>query len=54
MRATLAQFYDPERFRSSTGQVDYAKMIAAASTVRDKYRGNPLICATSSSFLLTE
>ncbi len=45
VRATLAQFYDPETFRLPGGQVDYDAMIAKATAVRDKYAGNPLVKA---------
>jgi predicted amidohydrolase YtcJ len=45
VRATLAQFYDPENFHKANGQVDYDKMVAAAGAVREKYAHNPLIRA---------
>ena len=45
VRATLAQYYDPEKFRGPSGDVDYAKMVAAARAVRAKYANDPLIRA---------
>jgi predicted amidohydrolase YtcJ len=45
IRARLAQFYDPEQFRNDGGQVDYQRMIKAASAVRAKYANDPLIRA---------
>ena len=45
VRATLAQFYDPETFRRADGSVDYDAMVARASAVRAKYAGNPLLRA---------
>lgn len=45
VRAALAQFYDPENFRKADGQVDYDKMVAAATLMRAKYAHDPLIRA---------
>ena len=45
VRTTLAQFYDPARFRGPDGAVDYPAMVAKARAVREKYQGNPLIRA---------
>ncbi len=45
VRTTLAQFYDPARFRRADGQVDWDAMLAEARAVRAKYAGNPLIDA---------
>ncbi len=45
VRATLAQFYDPEQFRLKSGNVDFDAMVAKATAVRTKYAGNPLIKA---------
>lgn len=45
VRTTLAQFYDPEAFRSAAGEVDYGAMIAQASAIRAKYADNPLVRA---------
>jgi hypothetical protein len=44
-RATLAQFYDPERIRTADGKIDYDGMIASAQKVRAKYASDPLIRA---------
>jgi predicted amidohydrolase YtcJ len=44
-RATLAQFYDPERMKTADGKVDYDGMVAKAQQVRAKYAANPLIRA---------
>jgi predicted amidohydrolase YtcJ len=45
VRATLAQFYDPEQMRTADGQVDYEGMLSSAKRVRAKYATNPLIRA---------
>jgi len=45
VRATLAQFYDPERIKTADGKVDYDRMLADARRVRAKYAANPLIRA---------
>jgi predicted amidohydrolase YtcJ len=45
VRATLAQFYDPERMKTADGRVDYDRMLASAQAVREKYATNPLIRA---------
>lgn len=45
VRATLAQFYDPERFRGPSGEVDYDRMVEAANKVRAKYAEDPLLRA---------
>jgi predicted amidohydrolase YtcJ len=45
IRARFAQFYDPDQFRDDGGQVDYQKMLKAASAVRAKYANDPLIRA---------
>lgn len=45
VRTTLAQFYDPKDFRTASGAVDYARMVAAADKVRTKYATHPLIRA---------
>ncbi len=45
VRATLAQYYDPERFRSPAGEVDYGRMVAEAKTIRAKYAHDPLLRA---------
>lgn len=45
LRAELAQFYDPEDFRSASGAVDYDAMIAQATAIRAKYAAHPLVRA---------
>ncbi len=45
LRAELAQFYDPEEFRSAGGVVDYGAMLAQATAIRAKYASNPLVHA---------
>ena len=45
VRATLAQFYDPEQIRTADGQVDYDLMLSSAKRVRAQYATNPLIRA---------
>ncbi len=45
VRVTLAQFYDPSRTRTASGQVDYDGMVARAKQVRAKYASNPLLRA---------
>lgn len=45
VRLTLAQFYDPENFRTRSGAVDYARMVASADKVRAKYANHPSIRA---------
>jgi predicted amidohydrolase YtcJ len=45
VRTTLAQFYDPERFRRADGSVDYDTMVARARAVRARYADNPLLHA---------
>ncbi|HEV7612143.1 MAG TPA: amidohydrolase family protein [Steroidobacteraceae bacterium] len=45
VRTTLAQWYDPERYRDAAGTIDYDKMVGAASAVRAKYADDPLIRA---------
>lgn len=45
IRARFAQFYDPDQFRDDSGQVDYPRMVKAASAVRAKYANDPLIRA---------
>ena len=45
VRASLALFYDPEKFRAADGRVDYDRMVEQAAAVRRKYEGNPLIRA---------
>ena len=45
VRATLAQWYDPERYRNASGAIDYERMVREASAVRAKYANDPLIRA---------
>jgi predicted amidohydrolase YtcJ len=45
LRASLAQFYDPEEIKTADGQPDYARMVATATTIRGKYANHPLIRA---------
>jgi predicted amidohydrolase YtcJ len=45
VRTTLAQFYDPARFRRADGEVDWEAMLGQATAVRAKYAGNPLVDA---------
>jgi predicted amidohydrolase YtcJ len=45
VRATLAQFYDPEQMKTAGGQVDYDRMLVSAKRIRAKYAANPLIRA---------
>ncbi len=45
VRATLAQWYDPENYRDAAGAVDYDRMVREASAVRAKYANDPLIRA---------
>jgi hypothetical protein len=47
MRANLAQFYDPERFRTAGGAVDYARMLTQATTIREHFAHNPLVRANT-------
>ena len=45
VRATLAQYYDPEQFRGPSGEVDYDRMVEQAKKVRAKYADDPLLRA---------
>src|ERR1700730_362086 len=45
VRATLAQWYDPEKYRNAGGTIDYDRMVREASAVRAKYANDPLIRA---------
>src|SRR5579872_1976954 len=45
VRATLAQFYDPEKIKTPDGKVDYDRMLASAKRIRAKYAADPLIQA---------
>ena len=45
VRTTLAQWYDPENYRSASGTIDYDRMVREASAVRAKYANDALIRA---------
>lgn len=45
VRATLAQWYDPEKYRTADGAIDYERMVRQASAVRARYANDPLIRA---------
>ncbi|QUD88845.1 amidohydrolase [Phenylobacterium montanum] len=45
VRATLAQYYDPDAHRLADGRVDYDGLVAEALKVKAKYSANPLIRA---------
>jgi predicted amidohydrolase YtcJ len=45
VRTTLAQFYDPERYRAAGGKVDFDAMVAQAVATRAKYADHALIRA---------
>ena len=45
VRATLAQFYDPDQILTLTGQPDWDRMVSEAKATRAKYAHNPLIRA---------
>ena len=45
MRATLAQYFNPEYNHDAHGQIDYAGMVARALAVRARYASNPLLRA---------
>ena len=45
VRATLAQFYEPDSMLTRDGSVDYARMIAAAERIRSRYAHHRLIRA---------
>lgn len=45
VRANLAQFFEPESFRSAGGAIDFDAIVAAARSARDRYANNPLIRA---------
>ena len=45
LRAVLAQFLDPERFKRANGRIDFDAMVEAATAVRAKYAKNDLIRA---------
>lgn len=45
VRATLAQYFNPDDIRKPDGSIDYDGIVARATAVRDKYAHNPLIHA---------
>lgn len=45
VRATLAQYFNPDDVRKPDGTIDYDGMVAKARAARAKYAGNPLIRA---------
>ncbi len=45
VRVTAAQFYDPEDYRDRNGEVEYQRMVDAATAVRARYASDPLIYA---------
>jgi predicted amidohydrolase YtcJ len=45
VRATLAQFYDPDVIKTPSGQPDWARMVSTATATRAKYASDPLIRA---------
>jgi predicted amidohydrolase YtcJ len=45
VRATLAQFYDPDVIKTPAGQPDWDRMVSTATAIRAKYANDPLIQA---------
>jgi len=45
VRACLAQYYDPEKYRTPQGGVDFPRMLTQAKTVRAKYAEKKLLRA---------
>jgi predicted amidohydrolase YtcJ len=45
VRATLAQFYDPDSIKLPDGQPDWERMVTSAKNIRAKYANDPLIQA---------
>ncbi len=45
IRASLAQFYDPDAQRAENGQPDWERMLASAREIRAKYASHPLLRA---------
>jgi predicted amidohydrolase YtcJ len=45
LRASLAQWYDPENTRTPAGQPDWERMVATATAIRARYAGDPLLRA---------
>lgn len=44
-RLNMAQYFLPEKFRDSSGHIDYDKLFAEADAIRQKYTANPLVRA---------
>jgi predicted amidohydrolase YtcJ len=45
VRATLAQFYDPDVIKRPDGAPDWERMVSSATAIRTKYANDPLIRA---------
>ena len=45
VRATLAQFYDPDSIKTDDGKPDWNRMVSTASRIRAQYANNPLLHA---------
>jgi predicted amidohydrolase YtcJ len=45
VRATLAQYYDPDRIRTTDGKPDWDRMVGTARQVRERFAHDPLIRA---------
>jgi predicted amidohydrolase YtcJ len=45
VRATLAQYYDPDEIRTPAGQPDWDRMVSTATAIRAKYANDPLLRA---------
>jgi predicted amidohydrolase YtcJ len=45
VRATLAQYYDPDTIKLPDGQPDWDRMVTSAKNIRAKYANDPLIQA---------
>jgi predicted amidohydrolase YtcJ len=45
VRATLAQFYDPDVIKLPNGQPDWERMVSSAKAIRAKYANDPLLQA---------
>jgi predicted amidohydrolase YtcJ len=45
VRATLAQYYDPDEIRTAAGQPDWDRMVSTATAIRAKYANHPRLRA---------
>jgi predicted amidohydrolase YtcJ len=45
VRATLAQFYDPDAIKLPNGKPDWERMVSSAKAIRAKYANDPLLQA---------